>query len=70
MEVVKITTNEIANKTRAITLKNYDGSSNKQPFIKCIAVLLTVCKEYGVRYSINENEFFDFIDAIIKRFKE
>lgn len=70
MEVVKITTNEIANKTREITLKNYDGSSNKQPFIKCIAVLLTVCKEYGARYSINENEFFDFIDAIIKRFKD
>lgn len=70
MQIIKITTNEIANKTRAITLKNYDGSSDKQPFIKCIAILLTVCKEYGVRYSIHENEFFDFIDTIIKRFKD
>ena len=43
---------------------------DRQSYIKNIATLLAVCKEYGYRFSIDENEFFDFIDAIIKRFKD
>lgn len=70
MEVVKITTNEVANKVKAITLENYDKNPDRQSIIKCVATLLAVCKEYGYRFSIDENEFFDFIDAVIKRFKD
>ena len=70
MEVVKITTNEVANKVKAITLDKYNNIPDRQSYIKNIATLLAVCKEYGYRFSIDENEFFDFIDAIIKRFKD
>ena len=62
MEVVKITTNEVANKVKAITLDKYNNIPD--------ATLLAVCKEHGFRFSIDENEFFDYIDAIIKRFKD
>lgn len=70
MEVVKITTNEVANKVKEITLDKYNNIPDRQSYFKNIAILLTVCKEYGYRFSIDENEFFDFIDAIIKRFKD
>ena len=70
MEVVKTTTNEVANKVKAITLDKYNNIPDRQSYIKNIATLLAVCKEYGYRFSIDENEFFDFIDVIIKRFKD
>lgn len=47
----------------------HDKTPGCQSNIKRIATLLAVCKEYGYRFSIDKNEFFDFIDAVIKRFK-
>ena len=69
MEVVKITANELANRAKALTENSPNHRKTRENDKKCIASVLVLCKEYGYRYKINESEFFDFIDMVIRQVK-
>lgn len=69
MEVVKITSNELANRAKSLTQNSPEHKKTWDNDKRCIASILVLCKANGYRYRIKENEFFDFIDMVIRQIK-
>lgn len=70
MEVKKMTANEIVNYTKGVmdNIRRGTEALTRQSIV-CIACIIALCEEYGFRISLDEDEYFDYIDSIVKDVK-